>query len=50
MSRAAIVRWMLEEAGLPYDVDVVEYGEPMKSDAYLAVNLLARGKPLALPG
>lgn len=42
MSRGAIVRWMLEEVGVPYDVEVVEYGEPMKSDAYLAVNPMGK--------
>ncbi len=42
MSRGAIVRWMLEEVGAPYDVEVIEYGEPMKSDAYLAINPMGK--------
>ena len=42
MSRGRMVRWMLEEVGQPYGVEVVEYGEPMKSDAYRAVNPMGK--------
>ncbi|MGB7181101.1 MAG: glutathione S-transferase family protein [Burkholderiaceae bacterium] len=42
MSRGRIVRWMLEEIGQPYDTQVVEYGESMKSSTYRAVNPMAK--------
>ena len=41
-SRGRIVRWMLEEAGASYRAEVVEYGAPMKSAAYLAVNPMGK--------
>ena len=46
MSRARVVRWMLEEVGCPYRAEVLEYGPAMKSPAYLAVN--PRGKVPAI--
>lgn len=42
MSRGRIVRWMLEEVGEPYRTEVLAYGPPMKSDAYLAVNRMGK--------
>lgn len=42
MSRGRIARWMLEEVGEPYETQVVEYGEAMKSPEYLAVNPLGK--------
>lgn len=42
MSRGRIVRWMLEEVGAPYSVEVLEYGGSMKSAEYLAVNPMGK--------
>ena len=38
MSRGRIVRWMLEETGADYRTEWMDYGPPMKSADYLAVN------------
>jgi glutathione S-transferase len=40
-SRGRIVRWMLEEVGQPYDVEVIAY-DRMKSPDYLAVHPLGK--------
>ena len=42
MSRGRIVRWMLEEVAAPYRTEIVEYGPPMKGQAYRAVNPLGK--------
>lgn len=42
MSRGRIVRWALEEAGVHYEVRVLEYADSMKDDAYLAVNPMGK--------
>jgi glutathione S-transferase len=42
MSRAAIVRWMLEEVGQPYETVLLEYGTTMKAPDYLAVNPMGK--------
>jgi len=42
MSRGRIVRWMLEETGVPYRTEVVEYGPAMKSPEYLALNPMGK--------
>lgn len=42
MSRGRMVRWMLEEVGAPYRVEVLEYGGSMKSADYLAVNPMGK--------
>jgi glutathione S-transferase len=42
MSRARIVRWMLEEVGQPYRTEVLEYGTTMKSPEYLAINPMGK--------
>ncbi|WP_444920551.1 glutathione S-transferase family protein [Microbulbifer sp. CnH-101-G] len=41
-SRGCIVRWMLEELGLSYRTEVLEYGEPMKTPKYLAINPMGK--------
>lgn len=41
-SRARIIRWMLEETGLAYEAKVVEYGPPMKSAEFLALNPMGK--------
>jgi glutathione S-transferase len=45
-SRGRIARWMLEEVGQPYRVEVLDYATTMKAPAYLAIN--AMGKVPAL--
>jgi glutathione S-transferase len=42
MSRGRIVRWMLEELGVPYQTELLEYGTTMKSPEYLAVNPMGK--------
>jgi len=42
MSRGAIVRWMLEEIGQPYETEVLEYGTTMKAPEYLAINPMGK--------
>lgn len=42
MSRGRIVRWMLEETGTPYQAEIVDYGPPMKSPSYLAINPMGK--------
>lgn len=42
MSRGRIVRWMLEELGVPYRSVVHAYGEDMKAPAYLAINPMGK--------
>jgi glutathione S-transferase len=42
MSRGRVPRWMLEEIGQPYKVEVVDYGSTMKGPAYLAVNPMGK--------
>ena len=41
-SRGQIVHWMLEELGVPYETEWIEYGEQMKSAAYFAVNPMGK--------
>ena len=41
-SRARIVRWMLEEVGVPYRTEVLEYGTSMKAPEYLAINPMGK--------
>lgn len=41
-SRGRIVRWMLEELGVSYDVNVLEYGGSIKSPEYLAINPMGK--------
>jgi glutathione S-transferase len=42
MSRGRITRWMLEEVGVPYRTEVLDYGTTMKADAYLAINPMGK--------
>lgn len=42
MSRGRIVRWMLEETGVSYRTEWLEYGSAMKSPEYLAINPMAK--------
>lgn len=42
MSRGRIARWMLEEVGRPYRVELLGYGDTMKSDAFLALNPMGK--------
>lgn len=41
-SRGRVVRWMLEEIGVDYQLEVMEYGEHIKSAQYLAINPMGK--------
>ena len=42
MSRARIIRWMLEEVGEPYETVQLDYGTTMKGADYLAINPMGK--------
>ena len=42
MSRGRIARWMLQEVGQPYRVEVLDYASTMKGPAYLAINPMGK--------
>jgi len=42
MSRGRIARWMLEEVGQLYDVEVLDFASTMKAPAYLAINPMGK--------
>jgi glutathione S-transferase len=42
MSRGRIARWMLEEVGQPYKIEVLDYASAMKAPAYLAINPMGK--------
>ena len=42
MSRGRIARWMLEETGVSYDLEVLTFDDSIRSDAYRAVNPMAK--------
>lgn len=42
MSRGRIARWMLEEAGVDYAAEVLDYGGSLKSDEFLAINPMGK--------
>ena len=50
MSRGRTARWMLEEIGAPYDVQILDYAGAMKSPAYLAINPMGKVPALAHGG
>jgi len=41
-SRGRIARWMLEETGQPYRVEVLDYGTTLKAPEYLAINPMGK--------
>lgn len=41
-SRGRIAHWMLEEAGAPYRKVTLDYGDPMHSPGYLAINPMGK--------
>ncbi len=41
-SRGRIARWMLEEVGATYRVEVLDYASTMKGDTYLAINPMGK--------
>src|SRR6266568_9042539 len=42
MSRGRVARWMLEEVGAPYKVELLDYASTMKAPAYLAINPMGK--------
>lgn len=42
MSRRRVVRWMLEETGLPYTTVLLDYDTSMKAPAYRAINPMGK--------
>ncbi|MGD9921985.1 MAG: glutathione S-transferase family protein [Pseudorhodoplanes sp.] len=42
MSRGRVARWMLEETGAPYRVEILDYASTMKAPAYLAINPMGK--------
>ena len=42
MSRGRVARWMLEEVGQPYRVEVLDYASTMKGPDYLAINPMGK--------
>lgn len=42
MSRGRIARWMLEEVGAPYRVELLDYATTMKAAEYRAINPMAK--------
>jgi glutathione S-transferase len=42
MSRGRIARWMLEEVGVPYRVEVLDYASGMKDAPYLSINPMGK--------
>ena len=41
-SRGRVTRWMLEETGLPYTTEVLQFGSTMKAPAYRAINPMGK--------
>ncbi len=41
-SRGRVARWMLEEIGQPYKVELLDYASSMKAAAYLAINPMGK--------
>jgi glutathione S-transferase len=42
MSRGRIVRWMLEEVGVPYRTEILAYGPAMKAEGYRRINPMGK--------
>lgn len=42
MSRGRIARWMLEETGVAYRTEILQFGTTMKDDRYKAVNPMGK--------
>jgi glutathione S-transferase len=42
MSRGRVVRWMLEEVGQPYKIELLDYASTMKAPNYLAINPMGK--------
>lgn len=42
MSRGRIARWMLEEVGVPYRTEMLDFGTTMKAPDYLAINPMGK--------
>ncbi len=42
MSRGRIARWMLEEVGVPYRTEILQFGTTMKNESYKAVNPMGK--------
>ena len=42
MSRGRIARWMIEETGVAYDTEILDYGPSMKSEAYRRINPMGK--------
>jgi glutathione S-transferase len=42
MSRGRVARWMLEETGIPYRTEILDYAASMKAPAYLAINPMGK--------
>ncbi|MBB3173584.1 glutathione S-transferase [Endobacter medicaginis] len=49
-SRGRIVRWMLEEVGAPYRVEVLGWGAPMRREDFLAINPMGKVPTLVAGG
>lgn len=41
-SRGRIIRWMLEELEVPYDIQIMEFGGNIKSPEYVAINPMGK--------
>lgn len=50
MSRGRIARWMMEEAGQPYDVAYLDYATTMKAPDYMAINPMGKVPALVHDG
>src|SRR5487761_2759593 len=42
MSRGRMVRWMLEEVGVPYETVILDYATTLKTPAFRAINPVAK--------
>ena len=47
MSRGRIARWMLEEIGVPYRTEILQFGTTMKGDEYKSVNPMGKVPSIA---